>query len=248
MQSTHTWLRTLYGRGFKFPNTYVVFDLETTGNNLKSDLILQLGYLVVVDGVPREKAVAHLLDWTANEKVDQNYLRQRIVDTGEHMRRRGSDYNFTYEALSDGVDPISVLRGCLDESKKWQTSGLPVVVHNGYQFDLRMLEIHFGYFLDDPFKFDDNLVIDTGLVEKAIQAQPKKLLMPKSGNALKDFYDQTAATFLKAPWSLTRHCVPKYRLDTKYDIDVRNAHTADFDCTLTHLLYQEYRKLALEKQ
>ena len=46
--------------------------------------------------------------------------------------------------------------------------------------------------------------------------------------------------------NLDRHCVTKYKLTEKYDLNMADAHTAGFDAMLTHLLMEEFRELSQE--
>jgi DNA polymerase III alpha subunit (gram-positive type) len=243
LRSTREWLRSLYGRGFRFPNSYLVFDLETTGLDTTTDVAIQIGYLIVENGQVVHQPCAALLNWSACSLVDQFWLRSRLTRTAEEMRRKGNGYKFTYEMLKDGLDPVTFLNGFLQVFNKWQEDGLFFIAHNGFRYDTRVMEQHFKRFLGSEFRFDSNLLIDTGLFEKAIQQ--RKEILPNSGTVLVPFYNKITDTHSTFPWNLIRHCIPKYRLTEKYGLDIRKAHTADFDCYTTHALYQEFRKIAL---
>jgi hypothetical protein len=81
-------------------------------------------------------------------------------------------------------------------------------------------------------------MIDTGLFEKALQLD----MMLRDNETLESFYKRVIDEFGKGIyWSLDRHCVPKYHLVAKHNLDMQSAHTAGFDCKVTHLLMEEYR-------
>lgn len=242
-RDTSYWLRTLRDRGFHFPNTYIVFDLETTGLDVTSDLAVQIGMMVVEDGEVTEPPRANVLNWADYRGVNQHCLRDRLLTVARDMAAQDNPYPFTYEGLREGCNPIKLLRGYLDLFRVWQDGGGHFLAHNGCKLDKPMMEQMFKKHLNETFHFDARFTIDTGLFEKAMQ-QPR-LLLPQNRDDLPAFYVKTIKCYSRGvKWSLFHHCVPKYKLAQKYDIDLSKAHSADFDCLVTHSLYQEMRKLS----
>lgn len=242
MRRTINWLHRFKNYGFNFPNTYIVFDLETSGLIRTQDLAIQIGYLVVEDGVIVNRAYSHNLDWTVCDKVDQAWLRRQLLDTATRMHEKGSSYRFTYDGLKAGIDPVPFLETCHTWFDKWQNEGNHFLTHNGFSLDCPMMEAHFERFCNKPFKFNTAQCIDTGLIEKSAQQPYTNIPTAASLNTL---YTDIANTRSRVKWSLTKHCAQKYDLVNKHNLDLTKAHSADFDCYVTHLLYQEYRKLVL---
>lgn len=223
-----------------FPDNYLVFDIETTGGKVGEDLIGQLGYAKVRDGVQVETGGV-FLDWTRHPGVDQDWLRGRLARTTTHVADRNVHYQVTYERLQAGMEPNEALRRYLTLFLENREAGFFLVAHNGYRFDVRFIEEHFSTFLDVEFKFGDNELFDTGMLEKSSQAR----LVPTPGESMRDFFTRAGKGSSKGvQWSLSDFCVPKYRLDAKTGISVVDAHDAVVDCVFTRALFEEHRKQA----
>lgn len=223
-----------------FPGNYLVFDIETTGGKVGEDLIGQLGYVKVRDGEQVEMGSV-FLDWTRHPGVDQDWLRARLARTTTHVADRNAYYQVTYERLQAGMEPVEALRRYLGLLVENREAGFFLVAHNGYRFDARFLEEHFSTFLDVEYKFNDEELFDTGMLEKGAQ----DLLGLESGESLRDFFTRSGKGNNKGvQWSLVDYCVPKYKLDAKTGIDVMDAHDAMVDCILTRALFEEHRKQA----
>ncbi len=246
MRRSYEWLQQLRDNGYKFPNSYIVFDMETSGLDPRQDLALQTGYAIVEDGKITFPPTAHLLNWkmVGSDVVDQGWLQARIQATAEKIKEKGGTYKFTYEGLSDGIDPLQLLKGYAVAFQRWQCSGKYFMAHNGFKYDTRMIENHFQRFVDCEFRFDLNKLIDTGLFEKAMQQHT--WVIPNRPSDMCYFYGQISDKHSRIKWSLSRDCLQKYDLVEKHNLDLSKAHSADFDCIGTHLLYQEYRRIALE--
>jgi hypothetical protein len=149
---------------FGFPDTYLVFDLETSGLD-HDDLIVAISLLLVK---PNEPPLAHsyLLDWTRyGQQVSQAWLASRLASA--QTRRR-----ITVEDLRrEGLDPVAGLRyfrnllHCLSPETE-------LVGHNIIGFDLPVLQRHFLRWLgDDANWLTRNSCWDTGLLEKGVGAE-----------------------------------------------------------------------------
>ena len=230
------------------PDTYLVFDLETTGFAPESDLILQIGHCLVVDRKVADRQ-SFLLDWTRaapdrghwpsrNGQQIRPWLENRIGQLAEAFRQQNKPFHTTLERLvTEGVDPVSTLldyRSWLEEinERHWF-----LVTHNGYAFDCRFLEAHFDRF-GKPLSFRSDNVFDTGAILKA--AQLGLALHP--GESLQQFATRVHKIRAKGVrWSLSEFAVPLFGLDAKYGLDMARAHDAGTDALTTHFLFEEMR-------
>jgi DNA polymerase III epsilon subunit-like protein len=234
------WFKRMQEKHMLFPDHYVAFDVETTGLTPGTDLITQAGWCLVVDRQPAANG-AIVLDWTHSSDIDQDWLQARMEQTRRQMEAKGKQCHMTYARMAEeGHDPRMVLdslAGILYESLNRQD---PVMGHNSWGFDIPMLAAHFARWGQD-FIFPDDNVLDTGSMEKASQLD----MFPSTGESLGAFFRRThkrrAAGVM---WSLDRHCVPKYKLAEKHNLDAGRSHDAGFDSLMTHYLFETYRTLA----
>lgn len=218
---------------------YFVFDVETTGPVVGEDLITQVGHCIVRNGVAVHRS-ARVLNWADCSLIPQDWLRQRMEKTKQAMEERGREYHTTYESLRQGDDPLQVLSDYLDLFEHARFTKTPFVGHNAWQFDRKIYQFHFDRFLQESFEWDENEILDTGMIEKAVQLNS----VPRSGDSLRDWSLRVASVRARGVfWSLDAHAVPKYGLAEKYGLDMQSAHDAGFDCYLTHLLRETYRNL-----
>lgn len=233
------WFRRMYDLGFEFPNDYVIFDVETTGLDVNRDYISQFGHMIVENRVPH-KPMATLLDWTRYGRVNHGHVRERLLSVEYDFRKTGRCYRFDYDILAQyGADPEAVLEIYYDMFKDHQDAGGFFLTHNGIRYDTQIVASHFHRYLDTDFWFNPNQVVDTGLLEKALQLN----MLPEPGETMPSYYWRVSE--LKAPgvyWSLSDHCVGKYRLDERFRLNMAGAHTSDFDCYVTHLLMETFRQ------
>lgn len=238
------WFKTWKAK-FGLPENYFVFDFETTGLKLDTDLILQIGYC----HVENKQVVANeafVLDWTSCSDVDQNWLIDRIKSTKKYIETdrvtnqpTGRKYQFSITRLQEeGLPPKIVLAAFQDMIISYATSNVALTGYNIWKFDTKMWESHSKKFLGAEYKFNPASLLDLGLMEKASQLN----LTPKPTETIEEFYRRAANAFGKnVGWSLERDIIPKYRLDKRYGLDVSKAHNADFDCQATHCLMETYR-------
>ena len=237
-----TWFKKIQEAGYPFPNSYIVFDLETTGLDNYYDYILPIGITNVIDGEIRDNCTT-ILDWAKYSKNVLPDVRKRLSNTMYHVRHKRKLNPISIDRmLKVGKEPIHALAKYYEFFDKCKEDNIYMVAHNGIYFDTVFLQNHFKRFLDIEFTFNPNHVLDTGLLEKGSQHG----IQYSYGKELVCFYN----SIKKAPnkgvhWALDSHCIPKYSLDKKYNLDVSKAHTADFDCKATHVLFKEYRALAL---
>jgi DNA polymerase III epsilon subunit-like protein len=234
------WLQAWTQRYGPFPDDYLVLDTETTGLSSDEDLIVQVGYCRVAGRSVVENG-AQVLDWTSYPGVDQSWLSARLDDTRARLGARGVDgwdYPWSRERLAHGASPLVVLSDLFGRLAALCQEGGVLVAHNGYGFDVPMIEAHFRRFLFLPWQHCGGLW-DTGLMEKALQLN----LRPRDGETLAAFNRRARAVRGSVRWSLSDHAAPKYGLMEKHGLDTSLCHTADFDALLAMHLLEEFRDI-----
>lgn len=222
------------------------FDSETTGFG-KQCLVVQLGYCSSVD----RKYDSHLLGWTKfgfEDIVDPVWLKGRIEAVASHMALRGTQYPVTFDDLDNfGLNPINVLRGYLKRIQRQLDEGGFIAGHNVVRFDIPLLERMCREFLGKWTPINPDRVLDTMAIERSVQTNEE----PRHGEKLGEFTRRMIYSRMQGVQSsLADHCVNKYRLDKRYDIDLNQAHSAGFDSMLVCVLLEEYERLtssSLEK-
>ncbi len=231
------WFKNMRQLGLTFPDTYVVFDLETTGLFFDIDYIVQFGHLVVENCVPRQP-IATTLDWINAPGVNLDHFYSRLAD----VIARFPGYRFNAQRIvQEGVDPLAVVQIYYDMLKDHQDAGGYFVTHNGIAYDAPMCVEHFKRFLGKDFEFNLDHIVDTGMLAKAAQIDK----YPYGNESMTSFYKRIKDIRSKQQWKLTPICVDRYQLNDRLDLDMRGAHTAGFDCLLTHLLAERFRNLSL---
>jgi DNA polymerase III epsilon subunit-like protein len=243
-----TWFRDaaetleLLHQHLVIPDDYLVFDCETCGFDAKVDLILEVGW-----GVVRDRQLVDcqglVLDWTLDPRIDKGWLRWAIERTRKGMADKGRPYHFSYERLSrEGVPPWEGLHAIVRLLYDSVTTGVKLVGHNAWRFDRRMIDGHTARFMNGyqlPWH-EFNLILDTGLIEKAIQTNRPIY----EHEDLDEWFDRIErAKISGVSWNLDQWCVPKYRIVERHGLDMCQAHTAGFDCRCTYHLLETYRAL-----
>jgi DNA polymerase III alpha subunit (gram-positive type) len=135
---------------------------------------------------------------------------------------------------------LTHLLGLLSEAR---AADQLLVAHNGITFDLPVISQHFKRFLKLDYLFLPDETWDTGAMEKGSQLDEILCL----GEAPADFaYRVITRTGDGVHWSLHEHAIQKYGLAERFKLDLEMAHTAPFDAYVTHLLFEEFRRLADE--
>lgn len=239
------WLNILQRTFGGFPNDYTVLDIETSGVDAGIDLILNIGHVIVEDGQVTQRLDA-FLDWTREGQVDQQWLYDRMEKTRQQMAGNGREYKMSYELLRDqGEDPIGILREYHDLIVAQREAKYAFVMHNGYNFDAPRLCNHFKRWLNENLEFGPSEIWDTGMIEKASQLNS----MPDPKETMRAWAKRVGGIRAKGvKWSLDAHCIPKYDLANRFQLNESEAHGAGFDTYVTHLLFEEFRRLAMEYQ
>jgi len=234
-----------FARCAGFPDNYTTIDLETSGFDPVSKLLCTYGYTRVRDRQPVEtQEVA--LNWTQHPDVDQLELREDLEQVQRGMERQGKVFHHTYAHLRDtGIDPIQALEQLLDLVETAENDHEVIVMHNGWAFDVEFMKAAFHNWLRIRWEFHENLVYDSGIIEKASQLEEVYNPLPYQGESMKDFaYRIRPIRALGVMWSLDQHCAGRYDLMFKAGVNPQDAHKAGSDSLLIHHLIEEHRKLA----
>jgi DNA polymerase III epsilon subunit-like protein len=210
--------------GGKLPDTYLVFDTETSGVDPYNDAILQFGFCVVSN--------------------------RRMADRFAYIARRPPELRIAPEAVrvhgidharmqKEGVAPSELLPLVFDTMEAFRANGFLYAGHNMVSFDAPFLEREAMLF-GRPFKFGDNEILDTGMLVKAARLG----MYFNPSDTLRSFSRRVSEVRAKGVyWSLDRYCYDAYNLG-RSGIKKGDAHDASVDCLLTHTLLETLREQA----
>jgi len=238
------WFERFAGR-FGFPNNYTCVDLETNGLRPESSAICVIGHTIVRDGQVVENAEV-LLNWPDFPDIDHLQFQQQLQAAQRGMEAQGKSFYHTWDRLQAlGRPPLEVLKRYLDMFETMEERREILVAHNGWKFDIELLQAHFHNWLNIPFVFDPELVYDTGIAEKASQLEDYDDPLPLPGETLQQFAWRIGALRRKGVmWALDRYCDEQYQLFEKAGVDRSQAHSAGVDSLLLYHLMEEHKKLA----
>lgn len=221
------------------PDRYLVIDIETTGLEIGTDLIIQFGWVGVTDReIVSEGSV--FLDWTRESRVDQEWLRQQLAAVAERMAEKGHTCPHDYARLSqEGGEPISVLQSIAAMLAAWDDQETALVGHNLYTFDLPHLAAHFEGWLEQSGVPWGGPLVDTGLIVKAAQLQ----LFPWPEEGLEEWYVRVRDYHTRVRWALP-WCMET--LGIAVDPQRQSAHSADYDAYMTYRLLEHCRAYGME--
>jgi DNA polymerase III epsilon subunit-like protein len=242
-----SWLKYASEKLGKLPDSYLVFDIETTGLDLTIDIPGQIGWAVVENNKVVDSG-SRTLNWLRGQPPEFHYwISDRIARTKNQFEYKkgvatGKVYGISVDRLRQGDIPEKVLRefhSLVNECKK---NGFKFIAHNGLRLDQPMLDRILSEISEGGMrlKFKPDEYLDTLSIEKSVQLFPE----------ISD--EETWLDFCKRAYrlggssvkgSLDNHCSVKYDLAKKHNLDMNKAHEADFDCLLTHYLFQEYKEL-----
>lgn len=241
------WLQYITGRFGPLPDSYFAFDVETSGLSLKNDVVLQLGWAMVDDRKLVDSG-AVVLDWTRigdaawngwlAEQIDKT---KRNIETTRDGRPSGKKWNFHIDRVrAEGCHPVDAFAQFSALIADCRAGGFKFLGHYGLRCDQPMIDQACLELLGPGrgFELAPGEYYDTMALEKGIQLG----LAVKPGEDQNAFIRRAyAAGGNKVHSSLDQHCAPKYRLAEKHNLNMNQAHEADFDAVLTHLLLEEFR-------
>jgi len=230
---------------FGFPQNYTCIDLETNGVKPAESQICAVGHTIVRDGLPVETKEVYL-NWPDFPDIDHIKFQQDLHNAERGMRAQGKPFHHTWERLqTQGKPPMEVLQQYLELVEAMEARREIIVAHNGWRFDIELLQAHFHNWLDIPFVFDDELVYDTGIAEKASQLDDVDDPLPIVGETLRQFAWRIGGLRRRGIyWALDKHCDEQYNLFEKAGVDRSQAHGAGADSLVLAYLMEEHKRLA----
>jgi hypothetical protein len=236
-----------YGDNWEFPDNYTTIDIETDGVSPEKCFICMIGHTVVRDRQIVSTNETYL-DWTSHPDVDQDKLRETLLNTQRAMERQGKHFGHTYAQLQAvGQDPIGTLQHYLDLFEEMENRHEVLLAHNGWRFDVEFFQSHFHNWLGVAFTFMDELVYDTGVCEKASQLAATDQPFPLDGETMRQWAFRVGGLRRKGiMWALDKHCEERYKLTDKMAADGLTGidHAAGYDSQKLFYLFEEHRALA----
>lgn len=223
-----------------YPDDYLFLDVETTGKDFGLDLITEVGWAIV-----RGRRVidygGQLLNWQALLPPEQwAWVCDRLEECNAAMAAKSRPTHITPERLvAEGVSPIHALATYADILQGAIEYGDLLVGHNAWFFDRQMVDSNLLRFCGRRLPWHANAIFDTGLVERASQMNR----LPWLGDTLDKWQARAAAYPYNTQWNLDVHCVRKYQLAERFNLDLSQLHRAGFDCVVGHLLFETYREI-----
>lgn len=217
--------------------TYLCVDVETSGLSTARDYIIQIGHCAVRNGEIVDRR-GFYLDWRRGpvDKAVVEWIKQRVGITELNMLGRGARRPIGWDLLCrEGGDPIEILSLYRDWFR--DLGQTPIVMHNAWGYDAKIIGGHFLQFLPPPdFWFDESVVIDTGAILRASQTG----VLPQAGESLAQFCVRACHSGPKgSKWSLYEFAVPFFELQKVAGFDQTGAHDAAHDSWVTTLVFQE---------
>ena len=213
-------------RSARLPETYVVFDTETTGVDPLACRAVQYG-LTFVRNRKRVGSFSQVVKLPSDVALPAGAVAVHGI-TRERMAKEGS--------------PIEALMPMMiDTFKTWRKEGALFMGHNAMAFDIAIFHREAAA-LNLDFRFAEDEVVDTGMLVKAAQLGASLT----EGDNLLSFYARIYKIRAKGLyWALPKYCYQTFNL-AKYGVDITKAHDAGVDCDLVHYLFEELRGIAEE--
>jgi len=237
--------------GGRFPQSYLCFDTEFTGNSQQSDLVMEIGHVIVENNVVVDQG-SFVLNWYAAD-IDAGWLDYKLSSLRSVI---GASWRLNASLVKEkGHDPLRVLRFYHDLFDAWKKRGLPFVAQNGVWADEKMIRSNFKRFLNKNFELPSSGYFDTGVLFKANRVwEPdspfkayKNIVFPVAGESLRDYFIRIAGVRISGlKWNMSA-ILDFYKLTEKHAIDVGQLHGAAFDAMCVHHIMQHYRSLAVEE-
>lgn len=228
----------------ELPDSYFLFDLETTGSDKQNDLIWNIGSILVKDGDIVEEW-DQILDWTQMpvSQVDPCWLTKKIATINTQLRLADKPQHLTLDWLRAGYNPLIALQQFVTRLADVTQRKIPIVNHGLIKFDIPMLSNQTHIWLGAPFLFKRTQVFDTAAIEKAIELRLSPPAPCSSGSKLLQYQKAVLDLKTSVRFALDTHCAKKYNLWSQTGLSPSVAHLALNDTKLCHCLLSTYRKL-----
>ena len=245
-------IRVLGSSDLQLPANYLVLDLETTGLEAGSSYIWNIGLFSVLDGKPQHASncgenlyLAYAPEIIATAIFEINRRRANILGISEanvDLETRVCDaayykveQQFVNEVTAKGKDPKQILQYVFDVIELYTGNGWPLVGQNFTSFDLQHLAYtaaRHGLKFNVPYE----RLIDTGLLIKSAFLGRNFAC----NENCQEFYTRIKEERAKGVfYGLEKFCIPHWRLDQKYFVDVNQIHGAGMDTWITSLVLKE---------
>jgi DNA polymerase III epsilon subunit-like protein len=212
----------------QLPESYLVFDTETSGVDPYNDCVLQFGFCIA-----HQRRVADRFGYIVKRPPN-------LVIAPEAVRVHGIDHA---RMDKEGLPPVELLNLILDTLEAFRSNGLMYVGHNMINFDAPFLERESAA-IGRPFKFGPNEILDTGMLVKAARMG----MYFNRDDTLRSFSKRVSEVRAKGIyWSLDRYCFDTYGLGAASGIKKEDAHDASVDCLLTHHLLERLREICAKE-
>jgi len=221
---------------------YAVIQILATGlsnTNIPPDLPLQIGWHIFNRG--EETHGCAYFNWLTCQAIRSSWLTDRI----EHMRRdveyrdggpTGFRFNLPQEAWAAAADPVGMLGQIYSLLMDLIAGDCTLIGHSLWGFTLSILQANFNFWFKKQLPLTSP-VLDTALVEKAIQLQFGYPWVEEDLDLWQDRICRTKGTG-SIRWNLPL-TLARWGLDSRYGIDLRQTYNADYDALAVHCLFQE---------
>lgn len=206
----------------RMPDTYLVFDTETSGTDPYRDAVMQYGFCVVEKRMKANR-FAFIVKRPPDFIVAPGAFAVHHIDQARMQK--------------EGIEPEVLIPEIANTLETYRKHGCLFVGHNMISFDAPFFERESKQH-GCPFSFGPNEIIDTGMLVKA-----SRLGMYFSpDDTIRSFARRVSEVRAKGIyWSLDRYCFDAFNLGGRSGIDKSAAHDASVDCELTHHLLEELR-------
>lgn len=201
------------------PQSYLAFDVETSGLDHGYDRVIQYGWCWVTNhqsAEPVTVTVRHPKGVLSKKIVEITGLQQVDLDRGEW--------------------PLEAIRRMHHAIVRARAAGIPIVGHNAFAFDSHWITAEIKYEQKSLFEWHPNDIIDTGLIVKAAQLG----LVIEDEETLADYWHRVQGVRARGVyWSLDGFCVSRFGLDAM--LDRAKLHDAGYDSWLTAMLFESFK-------
>lgn len=197
----------------KYPTSYVTWDLETTGLDAKTEKIIEIGAIKVVDGEITERK-----SWLINHGIFLSEKTTQITGITDEM--------IDAESVKPEV-AFKEFMSMFDDVPNYAN-----VTHNGYKFDMHFLFNSLPESLLEKYKKDLYLnMIDTAVLVKA-----EKLDLEQNNGEL---FISFASRVMNIRAFGVKYNIPLCCEELKIDTSDATFHRALGDATLTNEIYKK---------
>ena len=244
------WMAKVVSKLGPLPSNYIVFDVESTGLDLSNDLVVQLGY-ALVHNRSLVDCGSFVVDWTHNSSPDFcAWLDNRMSFTKNAMDSKNpgapgtSVYKHSIARMKEhGIPAYDAFTHFMDIVKLCKSNKFSFIAHNGLRFDQPMIDRCVKQLRGESESFTLDGIgmnyFDTMGLERGSQCK----LIPNHEDNWFSFNVRLIKEGGRLFSSLDKHCSKKYDLANKHSLQ-GSAHEADFDCKLTHHLFEEFREMS----